>query len=82
MWLLTTEKYIIGELIFSQANDHKEVSEQVDDIDVEVECREDVLLWTDGILLLPAHHQLRGRDQSILGVHFILHILFQILFFC
>ena len=44
----------------AEADDHEDVHEEVDHVQVDVEGGEDVLLGTQAVLVLPAHHQL-GR---------------------
>lgn len=45
------------------ANDLQEVQEDVDDVEIEIERREDVLLRRDGVLMFAAHHELDIEDQ-------------------
>lgn len=53
----------------AEADDHEDVHEEVDHVQVDVEGGEDVLLGTQAILVLPAHHQLsvvndvEGEDE-------------------
>ena len=44
----------------AEADDHEDVHEEVDHVQVDVEGGEDVLLGTQAVLVLPTHHQL-GR---------------------
>ena len=50
-------------------DDEQNVHEQVDDVQIEVEGGEDVLFGVEGVLVLPAEHQLsvvddeQGEDQ-------------------
>ena len=52
------------------ADNEENVSEEVDDVQVDVEGCEDVLLRTEGVLVFPAHHELsvvddvKGEDES------------------
>ena len=46
----------------AEADDHEDVHEEVDDVQVDVEGGEDVLLGAQAVLVLPTHHQLaEGR---------------------
>ena len=47
----------------NRPNDHEDVHEEVDDVQVEVECREHVLLGGEGVLVRSAHHQLGVVDD-------------------
>ena len=45
------------------ADNAEDISEEVDDVQVEVEGRKDVLLRAEGVLVLPSHHDLGVVDQ-------------------
>ena len=45
------------------SKNREEVEEEVDDVQVEVEGREDVLLRTEGVLVFAAQHDLGVVDQ-------------------
>jgi len=53
----------------AEADDHEDVHEEVDDVQVDVEGGEDVLLGAQAVLVLPTHHQLsvindvKGEDE-------------------
>ena len=52
------------------ADYEEDVSEEVDDVQVDVEGGEDVLLWAESVLVLPPHHELgvvhdiEGEDEG------------------
>lgn len=47
------------------SDDGEDEEEEVDDVEVEVERREDVLLGRDRVLVLPAHHELSVEDDVL-----------------
>ena len=54
----------------SSSDNHEDVHEEVDDVEIDVESSEDVLLRTEGVLVLAPHHQLgvihdvQGEDEG------------------
>ena len=54
----------IGRYLFlSSAKDGKEIKEEVDDVQVKVQGGEDVLLGTEGVLVVAAEHDLGVVDD-------------------
>ena len=51
------------ESIARAADDGKDVEEDIDDVQIEIESSKNVLFWRNGILVFAAQHQLRIEDQ-------------------